>query len=492
MIALTIKKRLFLSNLLMLVIPAVLSLLALAAGLLLLFSAVLPGEGYRLLSRHETTETRQALVDLSADFLAASDGSTREAAAGQLTALCMQNQMYLTIGRGGEAVWAFGEAVPPSASLTAALAALGEGGSVSDGETELYGVRRTAAGTAWDIQVSNPVVTVESRSLKAAAAVFLLLLAAVVILTVLLTNRFLTRFVFQHIAVPLRTLAEGVGEIRDGNLTCRIDYDVQDEFQPVCEAFCEAFNEMAARLRLSVEKVQRDEEGRKELLASISHDLRSPLTAIRAYVEGLIDGVADTPEKRSAYLATIREKTMEIDTMVRKLFLFSKMDMGEYPYCPEPLDAVAEISDFLRASGEEYRRRGLVISAGPLPAEAPIQADSTYFRSILTNLMDNSAKYKEKELGHVVLSGAAGEGRLTLYVDDDGPGVPPEALPKLFDAFYRSDAARRNPNQGSGLGLAIAAKSIQRMGGRIRGENLPGGGLRIALDIPLAERRSAP
>ena len=154
-----------------------------------------------------------------------------------------------------------------------------------------------------------------------------LLAAAVVIVlaAVLVTNRFLTRFVFRHIQEPLETLAEGVHQIRDGNLTHRIAYDSRDEFQPVCEDF----NDMAQRLRASVEQSQREEASRKELLASISHDIRSPLTAIQAYVEGLLDGVADTPEKQREYLTILQAKATEMDQLVRKIFLFSKMDLGE-------------------------------------------------------------------------------------------------------------------------------------------------------------------
>lgn len=125
---------------------------------------------------------------------------------------------------------------------------------------------------------------------------------------VVLTNRFLTRFVFRHIAQPLKILGEGVHQIRDGNLTYRIEYTEPDEFRPICEDF----NDMAGRLRDSVSRSQKEEESRKELLAGISHDIRSPLTAIQAYVEGLLDGVADTEEKRTAYLSIIQKKSVEM------------------------------------------------------------------------------------------------------------------------------------------------------------------------------------
>lgn len=171
--------------------------------------------------------------------------------------------------------------------------------------------------------------------------------------------------------------------------------------------------------------------------------------------------------------------------MVRKLFLFSKMELGEYPYSPERLDAVKEIVDFVEASAEEYRRQGLEIKTGPMPRQAVIEADPACFHSILTNLLDNSAKYKQKETGTVSITGRTDGQNLLLYVDDDGPGVPDEAIPKLFDVFYRNDPSRKNPNQGSGLGLAIVWKTMERMGEAVHAENLPTKGLRIALEIPL-------
>ena len=177
------------------------------------------------------------------------------------------------------------------------------------------------------------------------AATLLAAAVVMVLAAVLVTNRFLTRFVFRHIQEPLETLAEGVHQIRDGNLTHRIAYDSRDEFQPVCEDF----NDMAQRLRASVEQSQREEASRKELLASISHDIRSPLTAIQAYVEGLLDGVADTPEKQREYLTILQAKATEMDQLVRKIFLFSKMDLGEYPYSPEPLDPAQEVAAVVAA-----------------------------------------------------------------------------------------------------------------------------------------------
>lgn len=480
----TIRKRLFISNILMLVIPALLALLVLAAALLLFFSTALPSSGYHLLSSHELSEARGELTEAAADWLSA-DGTAGQAdLADRLRQTCQQSQMTLVIEHDGAVVGQFGTDLDGQTELLRdALGALGNDGVVSDGNTDLFGAQITVSGAAYQIWISNPVISVDSHRIKVLAVIFAVSVAAVVLLIIFLTNRFLIHFVFQNIAGPLRTLTEGVRQIRDGNLSHRISYQNRDEFLPVCEAF----NDMAVRLRASVEQSQKEEASRKELLASISHDIRSPLTAIRAYVEGLLDGVADTPERQRAYLSIVQRKTIELDRMVKKLFLFSKMDMGEYPYSPERIALSGEIGDFVLASEEEYRRQGLRIVVRAIPQDLFIQADPTYFHSILTNLLDNSAKYRQKEVGTAVIAAEAVGQQIVLTVEDDGPGVPEEALPKLFDVFYRSDPARKHPNQGSGLGLAIVSKSVERMGGHIRAENRPEGGLRMTLVLPRAQ-----
>ena len=407
------------------------------------------------------------------------------ALAARLEKTAAAHQMVLVIRQDGGEAGRFGQgAATDQPGLTQALAALEGSGTVSDGTTDLFGAVYSAGGVTYQLEVySQGVVTDLPHQTEHLAATLLAAAVVIVLAAVLVTNRFLTRFVFRHIQEPLETLAEGVHQIRDGNLTHRIAYDSRDEFQPVCEDF----NDMAQRLRASVEQSQRAEASRKELLASISHDIRSPLTAIQAYVEGLLDGVADTPEKQREYLTILQAKATEMDQLVRKIFLFSKMDLGEYPYSPEPLDPAQEVEAVVAASREAYRQRGLSITVEPLPTGCQVLADPIYFHSILTNLLDNSAKYKDKATGQVTITGAVEGKDFCLTVDDDGPGVPPESLPRLFDVFYRNDPARKNPDQGSGLGLAIVAKSMERMGGTIRAENRPQGGLRMVLRIPQTE-----
>jgi len=306
------------------------------------------------------------------------------------------------------------------------------------------------------------------------------LLIAGVFATIYFTNRLLTKFVFAKVEQPLEVLSDGVHQIRDGNLDHRIIHYSDDEFKPICEDF----NEMAVRLKASVEEIQKNERNRKELLASISHDLRSPLTSVKAYVEGLLDGVAATPETQREYLLTIKQKTDDINSMVSQLFLYSKMDMGNYPTSPERLNTGKEISDFISACREEYKTKGLIIETSGIPTDSYIYADPVQLRSIYANILDNSAKYKDKDIAGISVSCNTDGDIIRIVFEDDGPGVPEEALPKLFDVFYRSDPSRNNPQKGSGLGLAITAKTLERMNGKVYAQNRKEGGLRMVIEIP--------
>ena len=302
----------------------------------------------------------------------------------------------------------------------------------------------------------------------------LFLVALLFFAIVITTNRLLTKFVFKKIMQPLDMLSDGVKHISEGNLNHRINYAEQNEFKPICEAF----NKMTAL-------VQKNEQNRKELFAGISHDLRSPLTSIKAFTEGLLDGVATTPEAQEEYLRTILQKTDDINSMVSQLFLYSKMDMGNYPINPEVLDIGKELEDFITASHEEYKTKGLAVKIIGTISKVNIHADPLQLRSIFANILDNSAKYKNK--GHAIakITCLSDNNMVKIIFEDDGAGVDEQSLPRLFDAFYRADPSRSSPNQGSGLGLAITLKALERMNGNATAENIKIGGLRIIIEIPV-------
>jgi len=298
---------------------------------------------------------------------------------------------------------------------------------------------------------------------------------------VIITNRLLTKYVFRKIMQPLEILSDGVQNISEGNLDFRISHTGHDEFRPISDAF----NNMAEQLKISIEEVQKNEQNRKELFAGISHDLRSPLTSIKALVEGLIDGVAASPEAQQKYLTNIKSKTEDINNTISQLFLYSKMDMGNYPTNPEKIDIGVELQDFVKASQHEYEAKGLHLKIVGTTSNVNIHVDPLQLRSVFVNLLDNSAKYKKKEAVTARITCIASDNNVRIIFEDNGPGVSEDALPQLFEVFYRTDPSRQNPHQGSGLGLAITRKSIERMDGEITAENIAEGGLRMIIKIPI-------
>jgi signal transduction histidine kinase len=325
-------------------------------------------------------------------------------------------------------------------------------------------------------EIGRAAETIETMPAFLWAGLAMLLVMAGIIF---LTNRILTRRMSMSITAPLDTLSYGVRQVRDGNLSFRLDYAGEDEFSPVCDDF----NRMAERL-LYLETARRgDEESRRELIAGISHDLRTPLTAIMAYLEGIEKGVAATEEQRKKYIGVIKEKAESLNHIIERLFLFSKLETSEFPLHAQPVPLGAAIAEMMRGFAEEYARKGLVIQTEFPKADVLANVDITLLRNVIVNILENSANYKTAETGELVVSVRHADTAAVIRLAGNGPGVPGEAFPKLFDVFYRADSSRGT--KGSGLGLAISAKIIERMNGTIGAEATPGGGLTIVIRLPV-------
>lgn len=298
---------------------------------------------------------------------------------------------------------------------------------------------------------------------------------------ILITNRILTRRMVSSITAPLDTLAYGVKQVHGGNLSFRLDYLGKDEFSPVCSDF----NQMAQRLEYLEAARQNDEESRRELIAGISHDLRTPLTAIKAYLEGLEKGIAGTKEQQEKYIAVIRSKADDLEHIIEQLFLFSKLETSEFPVNLERMELGELVSEMTEGFSAEYSSKGLSLwLKRPIP-NALANVDAHLLRSVFVNILENSAKYKIKDVAAVSVSVERKIDVVEIRLADDGPGVEPKDLALLFDVFYRTDPSRAT--KGTGLGLSISEKIIERMGGKINAELPADGGLAIIMQLPIAE-----
>ena len=254
---------------------------------------------------------------------------------------------------------------------------------------------------------------------KALAAIYAGTVILALLATVAFTNFYLTRSLFRHISAPLQTLVAGVERIRGGNLESPIGYTAEDEFKPACDAV----DAMAARLKASLAALSR-QQPRQELIAGMSHDLKSSLTSIRAYTEGLLDGVAKDEAARTRYLQTIYAKESELEALVNRLFSFAKLDLDEPPADLVPLDIAGTLQSIVDSCDAE----ALDVRLGELP-EGRVLADRELLTRSIANLLDNSRKYGA---GHAIVSAEVTAKDVCISVTDNGPGVDPAQLEKIF------------------------------------------------------------
>ncbi len=297
------------------------------------------------------------------------------------------------------------------------------------------------------------------------------------------TSFLLSRFVLKNILQPLKKLKDGAVKIREGDFTLQLDHEEDDEIKPVIASF----NLMAEKLQESVRDRRIQEDNQKELVASISHDLRTPLTTIKAYIEGLIDGVADSPAKRRRYLQVIKKNTDELNSMIEELFLFSKISLGEKAIPFEPINLKEMLEFFVSENNYAWKKAGATVT---LKAQDDIVIMGSYLllERILSNIIGNSIKYKpEYEIDCYIK--LIGQNKIAiLSIADNGSGVPEESLERLVEPFYRTDKARSRTEDGTGLGLSIAVRAVEMMKGAMRIENVKPHGLMVIIELPILKQ----
>ncbi len=303
------------------------------------------------------------------------------------------------------------------------------------------------------------------------------------VLFIVFTIWFLSKFIIRRIITPLTELKNGAEKMREGDFDIVISHDQNDEFKPAVDAF----NMMSKELKKMLLQKEKDEENRKELIASISHDIRTPLTSINAYVEGLLDNVANTPEKQEKYLRIIHKETGVLDRLVEQLFLLSKMDLGDRAVDLRKLDLGQEIQNVIDSDRIAWEQGGAVFHID-IKNNVIIKGNALLTARILENLVSNSIKYKMNDTADIEIGVTEKEGHAVLEISDNGPGVSEESLERLTEAFYRTDKARSKTENGSGLGLAIVARAVSLMEGTIRIHNRKPSGLVVTIEFPLIEK----
>lgn len=307
--------------------------------------------------------------------------------------------------------------------------------------------------------------------------------AIFVVAIIFATNAALSRWIVQSIMQPLEALKGGTKKIASGDLDCEIDYHKPDEFGEVCQEF----DQMRGQLKASVAERIQYEQYRRELIAGISHDLRTPLTSIKGYTEGLKDGIANTEEKRQRYYDAIHIRALDMEALVNSLSLFARLENRKHHYQLETVDMKVYLEDLLDGWKEDAEQKKVVLLLNNEAARTQVQIDLQEMHRVFVNLFENSVKYRTKEKSVIHITLRDQENQLEIRVADDGPGVQESELSKIFNSFYRGDESRTKPGSGSGLGLAIVKQIVEGHGGTIHAVN--DRGLTTIITIPLDMRR---
>ncbi|MBR4816335.1 MAG: HAMP domain-containing histidine kinase [Lachnospiraceae bacterium] len=302
------------------------------------------------------------------------------------------------------------------------------------------------------------------------------------VLIITVTDFILIIWLYRSIIRPLNLLTVATNKIKDGNLdfTLPTEGDSTDEL----EQLCEDFEEMRIQLKKQIDTRLQYEKDTIELISNISHDLKTPLTAIKGYTEGILDGVADTPEKQKKYLRTIYTKAADMAVLVDELSFFSKIDTNIVPYNFQIINADDFFNDCVEEMSLDTEVKNVTLDyISKLQPGQRIIADLEQLRRVMNNLIGNSVKYMDKENGSIVILAEDNGDSVKISVQDNGSGIDEKDIPFIFDRFYRADSSRNSKKGGTGLGLAITKKIIEDHNGTISAKSFPGKGTSISFTL---------
>ena len=286
----------------------------------------------------------------------------------------------------------------------------------------------------------------------------------------ILVSLFFTKKLSNQIMHPLHLLQEGAKRIRKNELNQSIDYCGDQEFEEICMSF----NSMQSHLKMEQEKNRKYEKARTEMIAGISHDLRTPLTAIQGSIKGILDGIV-LQDKQEKFLKTAYRRSEEMDVLLNQLFYLSKLETGNMPLHLQKVD----LKEWLQAYVQNKVDMDIVTDFSVENAIVEIDVDQFY--RIFDNLLENSKKYAQVDPLRICISLKEIEQVYQICFSDNGQGVKEEKLDRIFDEFYREDASR-NEQEGNGLGLYIVKSLVESMQGKVWAKNTPG--LSIFIELP--------
>ena len=285
-----------------------------------------------------------------------------------------------------------------------------------------------------------------------------------VVLILIFTASMLAIWIYSGMINPIRRLQIATKNIMEDNLDFTIEAETNDEIGELCKNF----EERRKRLKDYSEERLNNEKQNRELMSNISHDLKTPLTTIRGYVEGIMDGVADTPEKMDHYIKTIYSKTNEMTRLVNELTLYSQINTNRIPYNFNKINVANYFRDCVEDLSMELESKNVLLQYMNYVADdVVIIADPEQLGRVINNIISNTLKYLDKPQGLIHMRIKDVGDFIQVEIEDNGRGIAAKDLPYIFDRFYRADASRNSATGGSGIGLSIVKKIIEDHGGKI-------------------------
>lgn len=290
-------------------------------------------------------------------------------------------------------------------------------------------------------------------------------LAIMVVLALCFVAICMALWLYWSIVDPLKKVQIATDNIKNGNLDFEMEVKAKDE---IGELYAD-FESMRKRLKDNAEeKIEADKRDR-EFISNISHDLKTPLTSIRGYCEGIMDGVASTPEKMDKYIRTIYTKTTEMDDLINQLTLYSKIEQKSVPFNFAQVSAREFFGDCAKALELELDAQNIQFEYNDrLKHDVQLILDDEQIQRVINNIVANSVKYAHVSPLIITFTVEEVGGDVRVSLADNGVGISPKDLPHIFDRFYRGDSSRNRQTGGSGIGLSIVKSIIEEHGGTIQ------------------------
>jgi signal transduction histidine kinase len=293
-------------------------------------------------------------------------------------------------------------------------------------------------------------------------------------------------FLGRTILRPLAATSQAAGQVAGGDLDVVLPHSRVREVDEVNRAF----DAMSAALRRSLKEQAELEQERRLFIGAVAHDLRTPLFALRGYLEGLESGVANSPEQRTRYIATAREKADTLERLISDLFDFSRLEYLDQTPVRQPLD----LGDLLRKLAGDIQplavAKGIAIAVDDGNSPCAISGDRHLLTRAIENLLDNALRFTPVG-GTVQIAFGMSPTGVTFSIADSGPGILPSDLPNIFNPLYRGESSRNRRTGGVGLGLTIARRILLAHGGDLAAANRPQGGAVFTGTLPVDDLRSA-